>query len=173
MWVGSQGYSQGTRTPYLEMSQNKIANRRRKKKKSLLQVHRTERRNRYHAQISRPTAGRSSVGPVILRRSRPRPGPATVPGRSCRERRLPQHTTARLSSRARPRPPRVFEVTAPRPRGPTITRAARTADPVPAARARPLSYPGPLPKQRRPRGPLLLLSGRHGPSVPETGTSSR
>lgn len=77
-----------------------------------------------------------------------------------------------LGERGRGRPVS-SEVTASRPRGPPMTRAARTADPVPAARARPLSCPGPLPKQRSPRDPLLLLSGRHGPSVAETGTSSR
>lgn len=73
VWVGGQGYLQGTRTPYLVMFHNRITNRRGKEKKPLRQLQRAERRNRYHAQVPRPAAGRSAVGPVIPRPPRAPP----------------------------------------------------------------------------------------------------
>lgn len=121
-----------------DVSQDKITNTRGKRKKSLLQHHRAERQNRCHARVPRPTAGRSALGPVILQPPRAPPRARDRSG-AFLPRAAPPATHDCFRKRARPRPPRVFEATAARPRGPAISRAARPADPVPEARARPLS----------------------------------
>lgn len=67
VWVGGQGYLQGTRTPFPVMSPKWITNTREKRKREArLQLHGTERRSRYLALVPHPTAGRSAKGPVIL-----------------------------------------------------------------------------------------------------------